>query len=722
MSYLNNTQMEAPFLLDLALGDPTNIEDSIRVLRLAGRTSVRAAIIVQNAFRNWLRSVEAAITIQSAVRQYQLRCKQEKKILQNRAASIIQAFYRIYSIKREVGNINETFTSAFGISNNIPNIGWIADEKCLTCTSKKPETNQENDNLEKVSNKQGKDEGSHVAMALWKFAKERGIFCITEKEAEQAQYRDRGVCFDARILVPLISDPEVDIDTKILSSFLLGDFFWTAVEMNNMNILPPDFMRSIESMCIKNITSKNWGIFRGAVRILAELWYLQEPSRNSFSSDMLEKLLNFLRLIFTLSEHPVFDSFSTSLPSRNCRLAWGTHVGYDIIRMVEQYFSRLPWDQRPECQYLKTVVLVWADGTQARYRARFVAHNLWDEWPIGDIVFHKFLRDSVRAIIKSTNKLERLLLEMIALYLLNGIQHISMPVNVQRGSKIFTIYTYYPEENDVALSCACMAKLLEEIFVAAHSCNLYFSSLIDTIQKDFCIDCFAESPSNNATRFRGVFFGCNVLRPVFDLSALSFSLNESLSDTQQLTALYILRGLSYEELVQHVKMDVYLSAICRFPDTLLGAWFHRRVNPVGFKLENFFAHCAVSIDNEECIGMYGGDLNLLVEYKKKNTLLHTAAFYGSENVLRLLIERGMQPTIQNIDGDSPLSIARRRKNTDCITILKNVLINDNVSIDNLVTTINTGDALASVGAINKRQKNRKKTRKKQKSKNPPPRS
>ena len=70
--------MEAPLLLDLALGDPTSIEDSIRVLRLAGRTSVRAVTVLQNAVRDWLRAIAAAVTIQSVVRSYQLRQKQGK--------------------------------------------------------------------------------------------------------------------------------------------------------------------------------------------------------------------------------------------------------------------------------------------------------------------------------------------------------------------------------------------------------------------------------------------------------------------------------------------------------------------------------------------------------------------------------------------------------------------------------------------------------------------
>ena len=103
--------MEAPLLLDLALGDPTSIEDSIRVLELAGRTSVRAVTVIQNAVRDWLRAIAAAVTIQSVVRSYQLRQKKEREAIiqkrstQNCAASKIQAFYRFYLVKCDVGNI-----------------------------------------------------------------------------------------------------------------------------------------------------------------------------------------------------------------------------------------------------------------------------------------------------------------------------------------------------------------------------------------------------------------------------------------------------------------------------------------------------------------------------------------------------------------------------------------------------------------------------------------
>ena len=180
------------------------------------------------------------------------------------------------------------------------------------------------------------------------------MVCKTEEEAKNSMWRNRGVSINVKILLSLISNPEVDIDTKVLSHSFLGDVLWSAVEMGNVedNSLPPDIMRSIESMCVNNLPSKNWGIFRGAVRILAELCHLQKPSQNSVSSDMLMKLLNLLRLIFTLSDNPVYDSFSSSLPSQDCRVAWGTHVGFDIIRLLQGYFSYLSWDQLLECQYI----------------------------------------------------------------------------------------------------------------------------------------------------------------------------------------------------------------------------------------------------------------------------------------------------------------------------------------------------------------------------------
>ncbi|OEU06514.1 hypothetical protein FRACYDRAFT_254534 [Fragilariopsis cylindrus CCMP1102] len=364
--------MEAPLLLDLALGDPTSIEDSIRVLELAGRTLVRAVTVIQNVVRDWLRAIAAAVTIQSVVRSSQLRQKQGKGSNYTK-----KAFYRLYLVKCDVGNIIhlcETFKSAFGISNNIPNVDLIDHDGLLpTWTRIDADTTQENDNTETAT--RGKDGETQVITKIWEFARQRGMVCKTEEEAQNSMWRNRGVSINAKILLSLISNPEVDIDTKVLSHSFLGELLlWSAVDVGD-NSLPPDIMRSIESMCVNNLPSKNWGIFRGAVLILGELCHLQKPSQNSVSSDMLVKLLNLLRLIFMSSDNPVYDSFSSSLPSQDCRVAWGTHVGFEIIRLLQGYFSYLSWDQLLECQYLKTSVLVWADGTKACSRPRDVVHS-----------------------------------------------------------------------------------------------------------------------------------------------------------------------------------------------------------------------------------------------------------------------------------------------------------------------------------------------------------
>ena len=55
-------------------------------MRIAGRTSVRAVTVLQNAVRDWLRAIAAALTIQSVVRSYQLRqkIKEREAIIQKR--------------------------------------------------------------------------------------------------------------------------------------------------------------------------------------------------------------------------------------------------------------------------------------------------------------------------------------------------------------------------------------------------------------------------------------------------------------------------------------------------------------------------------------------------------------------------------------------------------------------------------------------------------------
>jgi hypothetical protein len=147
-------------------------------------------------------------------------------------------------------HVCETFKGAFGISNNIPNVDLIDHDGLLPTWTRidADTTQQENGNTETAS--KGTDGETQVITELWEFVRQRGMVCQTEEEAQNSMWRNRGVSINATILLSLISNPEVDIDTKVLSHSFLGELVWSAVEMRNVedNSLPPDIMRSIESI------------------------------------------------------------------------------------------------------------------------------------------------------------------------------------------------------------------------------------------------------------------------------------------------------------------------------------------------------------------------------------------------------------------------------------------------------------------------------------------
>ena len=56
--------------------------------------------------------------------------------------------------------------------------------------------------------------------------------------------------------------------------------------------------------------------------------------------------------------------------------------------------------------------------------------------------------------------------------------------------------------------------------------------------------------------------------------------------------------------------------------------------------------------------------------KNKNTPLHYAAGYGGADVVKLLVDAGASVTLRNLDGKSPLDVAKLNDQEDVVQALE----------------------------------------------------
>ena len=56
--------------------------------------------------------------------------------------------------------------------------------------------------------------------------------------------------------------------------------------------------------------------------------------------------------------------------------------------------------------------------------------------------------------------------------------------------------------------------------------------------------------------------------------------------------------------------------------------------------------------------------------KNKNTPLHYAAGYGRADIVKLLVDAGASVTLRNLDGKSPLDVAKLNEQDDVVSALE----------------------------------------------------
>jgi ankyrin repeat protein len=56
--------------------------------------------------------------------------------------------------------------------------------------------------------------------------------------------------------------------------------------------------------------------------------------------------------------------------------------------------------------------------------------------------------------------------------------------------------------------------------------------------------------------------------------------------------------------------------------------------------------------------------------KNKNTPLHYAAGYGRADVCKMLVDNGASVTLRNLDGKSPLDVAKLNDQEDVVSALE----------------------------------------------------
>jgi hypothetical protein len=274
---------DAVVLLDVAFGDPVAIaRHMVALLRIASRTAVRATTLVQRAVRQRTKE-QACRRIQRHLRSMWHRKRRHNKLRRRNGAAVVlqtmvqrvlwQQAYKdsVHELKEAGGVESHTFTAHNDTSSG---------DKSSDCPLPTLE-NTEEEADKKVLRRQ-----IDVQKALlWRHAADTGIHCATEAQARTIPkaWSISPLGYDPSLFVDVIDDAETDMDTKWLSHVLLHHFLCSRVIAAKMGddqpLLHPANVLSLQNVCIQNLRSSNYGMFRCAVKVLGILALITAPKR-----------------------------------------------------------------------------------------------------------------------------------------------------------------------------------------------------------------------------------------------------------------------------------------------------------------------------------------------------------------------------------------------------------------------------------------------------------
>ena len=508
---------------------------------------------------------------------------------------------------------------------------------------------------------------------IWRAADEAfGLLSASDAEARASEFsspygQTLSPQFAGHVLA-IMREASVDVETKMLCHGLMHIYCWNLAEHYSCSAERSDIdLHQLHELCVKNLASRNWGIFRGALQVLRELGHLIKldipeaamskllSSLNSPSSPLTHS--SALSRVFSNDVRASEEGRSEGGTGAKV-LNWRTTFAFDALNVVQSYCS---WETLLQADYLKTIIRVKA-RPDMDYRARLVAWSVWDAWPTEDIRFQKVLRDAVHALIHSENVFERYLFsEMTPFFLVHGICLAALD----------GVQTVQHDDKGAILCCRCLSKLLVDVICSCLPTGFHFQSVIDHLREQwgkYTGTIFSPQLMNpQGWRLQGVLAGQDALLPLLDYYQLSVSLQASSRKEAQLMALYVCRGFSCDTLRSYVSLDIYIAALKRHPETIQGSWLPPRDDRA--ELNSDLAHCAVATDSVHTIALYGGNLSCLLD-EGGNTLLHTAASHGSICTLKWLLSRGMSVSCRNKKGEAPVAFARRSKHTECELLLE----------------------------------------------------
>jgi hypothetical protein len=705
-------------LLDLAMREPSRISEMARMLALFSRSSTKACTIIQNSVRLWMsKRRTAACRIQRAFRLWHFVRKREHAVhliawawrqrpgvrmmyldrQKENAAAIIQRRYRSHIIKLAMAIVvniimRKELLGNLGI-HEVPNF----DE------SEHLPANNTTRNINDAPKQAFID-------SLWALGEMFELYVTDDNEVGNVFYgltHPRSLKGDILASVcDMIEDPCCEMDIKPLCLSLIHASLWAKLEGSRNHILFSEgFLERLKNTCIANLSSQHWGIFRGSMQTLMELGNLVDLD---LSRPVLKRLLSFLNHWY-VTQSSVLQEYTYSFKTKGLVLRWGTTIAFDTLRVIEAARKNMTWDDLQSCGYFKMVLSIMANASNDGDRAFVVAANLWDEWPCGEVRFQKALKAEVNAWLKSDSLVHHVMRVQGVDFLLRGVELACITVGAWEEKRMVVLPG---NRKDDIQFCNDVAKSITDIFVAGLSSPTYSTSAIAMFRDRVGPDCFDHKIERlrrvgaEPVTYTGCFAGNagSALISLIDRLALREALKTGKAKNCQLVALYVLQGMSCEEILRFASLDEYSDALKRNPEALKGAWFSRP-KPTDSRLHSLFAHCAVEIDDTECLVRCPRDLKTLVS--EGQTLLHTACRFGSVQACEFLLEKGFSPLDENSDGDNALTIAKRLRHRSCVQLLASAARKFEKSLDELVTSIEGKDTQQPTPSKSSKRKKRR---------------